>query len=95
DRSFIWGIGVNPDDETIIVATIGMAASMGLELVAEGVETEQQAQFLRDNHCVNHQGYLYFKPLDAGQIQKGLLAISPAANQDRWPALKAGSSFTC
>ncbi|MEM7706226.1 MAG: EAL domain-containing protein [Pseudomonadota bacterium] len=95
DRSFIWGIGVNPDDETIIVATIGIAASMGLELVAEGVETEQQAKFLRDNHCVNHQGYLYFKPLDAGQIQKGLLAISPAANQDRWPALKAGSSFTC
>ncbi len=95
DRSFIWGIGVNPDDETIIVATIGIAASMGLELIAEGVETEQQAQFLRDNQCVNHQGYLYYKPLDSGQIQKGLLAISPAANQEQWPAQQARSTFTC
>lgn len=80
DRSFIWGIGNSSDDETIIIATIGMAENMGLELVAEGVETEEQARFLIEHRCVNHQGFLYYKPLDAGQIRKGLLTNSTAAN---------------
>ncbi|MFK7955013.1 MAG: EAL domain-containing protein [Lysobacterales bacterium] len=80
DRSFVWGIGNSPDDETIVIASLGMASSMGLEVVAEGVETLDQAAFLLKHNCFNHQGFLYYKPLDAGQIRKGLLTTSPAAN---------------
>jgi len=80
DRYFVWEISNSGDDETIIVATIGRAESMGLEVVAEGVGTLEQAQFLLNNNCHSHQGFLYYKPLDAGQIRKGLLTASPAAN---------------
>jgi diguanylate cyclase (GGDEF)-like protein len=63
DQSFVRNIGVDPDDEAIVRATIDMAHRLKRAVVAEGVETEQHLQFLRAEHCDELQGYLFARPL--------------------------------
>jgi EAL domain-containing protein (putative c-di-GMP-specific phosphodiesterase class I) len=62
DRSFIKGIPEDPEDSAITKAIIAMAHSLDLRVVAEGVETEQQLQFLLRNGCDEMQGYLFSRP---------------------------------
>ncbi|HET6587947.1 MAG TPA: sensor domain-containing phosphodiesterase [Oleiagrimonas sp.] len=64
DQSFVRNIGVDPDDETIVKATIDMAHSLNRAVVAEGVETEAHLDFLREHSCDELQGYLFCRPLD-------------------------------
>ncbi|MBL8645350.1 MAG: EAL domain-containing protein [Rhodospirillaceae bacterium] len=63
DGSFVAGIGKRKDDEKIVEAIISLSKSLGLKVVAEGVETEIQARFLKDCGCEEIQGYLVSKPL--------------------------------
>ncbi|PHQ79095.1 MAG: hypothetical protein COB66_07580 [Coxiella sp. (in: Bacteria)] len=63
DKSFVDNIGTRKVDEAIIVSTIALADNLKLEVIAEGVETSLQADFLMANGCVYGQGYLYSKPL--------------------------------
>lgn len=70
DMQFIQGIAVNPKDESIIEVMIHLAKKLGLKVIAEGVETEAQLGFLRDEHCDEIQGYYYFKPLSKDEIEK-------------------------
>jgi diguanylate cyclase (GGDEF)-like protein len=63
DRSFIMDIPGDKDDVAITGAVIAMAHSLGLSVVAEGVETEEQLEFLKRNGCEEVQGYYYSKPL--------------------------------
>ena len=63
DQSFVRNIGVDPDDEAIVRATIEMAHRLKRAVVAEGVEIEQHLQFLRSHHCDELQGYLFCRPL--------------------------------
>jgi len=63
DRSFVKDIGIDRSDESIIKATLAMCDSLGLEVVAEGVETIEQLNFLTENGCQIIQGYYYSKPL--------------------------------
>lgn len=70
DRSFVDGLGVEEEDAIIVETVIRMASSLGLEVVAEGVETEQQAAILRAFGCHYLQGHLYGKPLEPGASQK-------------------------
>ncbi len=63
DQSFVRNIGVDPDDEAIVRATIEMAHRLNRAVVAEGVEIEQHLQFLRTHHCDELQGYLFCRPL--------------------------------
>lgn len=63
DQSFVRNIGVDPDDEAIVRATIDMAHRLKRAVVAEGVETEQHFEFLRAHDCDELQGYLFCRPL--------------------------------
>jgi len=68
DRSFVRDIETDADDAAIAVAIIAMASSMRLEVVAEGVETPGQLEFLRNRGCHEVQGFLLSRPLPAEQI---------------------------
>jgi len=68
DRSFIQDLPDNSDNAAIVTATIAMAHSLNLEVVAVGVETEKQLEFLRDKGCDIIQGYLFSPPLPAYDI---------------------------
>ncbi|KAA3639297.1 MAG: EAL domain-containing protein, partial [Proteobacteria bacterium] len=70
DQVFVKNIGLSPDDEAILDATIDMAKRVGHVIVAEGVETELQRQYLSQKGCDYFQGYLFSRPLPAAQIEK-------------------------
>ncbi|MFQ5458043.1 MAG: EAL domain-containing protein, partial [Myxococcota bacterium] len=63
DRSFVAEIDVIPDDARLVAAIIAMAHRLGLQTVAEGVETLAQAEFLRLEGCNELQGYLFSPPV--------------------------------
>lgn len=63
DRSFIKDIVKDDNDKAIVRAVISMAHNLNLSVTAEGVETENQLTFLRDNQCNSAQGYLYSRPV--------------------------------
>ncbi len=69
DRSFIIGIGVNESDEHIVRATMALAHSLGMETVAEGVDSREQLAFLQKLSCDYIQGYLFAKPLEAEDFE--------------------------
>ncbi|WP_188449235.1 EAL domain-containing protein [Arenimonas maotaiensis] len=69
DKSFVDEIGVKGEDQAIVVAIIQMARSLGMSTIAEGVETQAQLDFLRDNGCDEIQGYHYSKPLDPERFE--------------------------
>lgn len=68
DRSLVAGIGEDPKREQIIVAILGMAAAMRHEVVAEGVETLAQFEFLAEHRCTHIQGFLLARPMSAETI---------------------------
>ncbi|WP_122710583.1 putative bifunctional diguanylate cyclase/phosphodiesterase [Pseudomonas viridiflava] len=65
DRAFISGLGDGTEDAAIIQAIISMAHSLGLKVVAEGVENQSQLEFLRSHGCDEVQGYLISRPIEA------------------------------
>jgi diguanylate cyclase (GGDEF)-like protein len=73
DQSFVRNVTTNPDDPTIIKAIISMAHSLRLRAIAEGVETEEQLQFLRSLECDGMQGFLLSPPLPPDEITKFLV----------------------
>lgn len=68
DRSFVQGLQENQDDAAICAAILAMARELGLKVVAEGVEYEEQLEFLRQQGCDEIQGFLYSKPLPPDQL---------------------------
>lgn len=70
DRSFISDIPGNEDDVAITSAIISMSHSLGLKVVAEGVETVEQLEFLRENACDEMQGYFFSPPVTAMEMTK-------------------------
>ncbi len=68
DQSFVRDLSNNSDDASIVSAIIALGHSLKLKVIAEGVETIEQLAFLRESKCDDVQGYLFSKPLPAGEM---------------------------
>ena len=69
DQSFVRNIGIKDSDATIIQTIIGMAANLGMDVIAEGVESAEQRDFLEANGCLYFQGYLFGKPVPIEEFE--------------------------
>jgi EAL domain-containing protein (putative c-di-GMP-specific phosphodiesterase class I) len=74
DQSFVRGLPDDLDDAAIANAIYAMARSLGFSVIAEGVETIAQADFLKNMACEEAQGYLYSKPVTSTEFTKLLVA---------------------
>ena len=102
DQSFVRDISTDQEDKAIVAAIISMSKNIGLQTIAEGVETAEQRAYLRDQGCDEAQGYFFSKPLDAEQMDqilergKGLpgriLNPCPAAESIAAVRIRSGSS---
>lgn len=70
DRSFISDIDYDEDEFTIVKALIEVAHRLGMTVIAEGVETEQQKEKLRTMNCDHIQGYVFSKPLPSEEVER-------------------------
>jgi diguanylate cyclase (GGDEF)-like protein/PAS domain S-box-containing protein len=77
DKSFVDRLGHG--DHAIVATIAALAANLGMEIIAEGVETVEQAQTLRELRCTSAQGYLYSKPVEASVVTRML------HERQRWP----------
>ena len=68
DQSFVHDIMDDPEDKAIVSAIISMATSLGMQTIAEGVETEGQLEFLQAKACTEAQGYFFSRPLPPAQF---------------------------
>lgn len=68
DQSFVSDLGVDTNDKTIVKTIISMAHSLGLNVIAEGVETSQQQQYLISQGCTHFQGYLFSQPVPISEF---------------------------
>nr|WP_314540757.1 EAL domain-containing protein [uncultured Massilia sp.] len=87
DKSFVRDLAHDADDQAIALAVISLAHRLGLRVIAEGVETEEQRDFLREHGCDEMQGYLFSPPVPAERIAEMLRAQQ---RRDSVPAALAG-----
>jgi EAL domain-containing protein (putative c-di-GMP-specific phosphodiesterase class I) len=85
DRAFVRDITTDSDDAAIVTAVINLAHSLGIKVVAEGVETLEQLRYLRAKGCDEAQGYYFSRPVDAEKIADLFVSRSSEAR------LKVGS----
>ncbi|HEY5898790.1 MAG TPA: EAL domain-containing protein, partial [Burkholderiales bacterium] len=77
DRSFVTGLPDDPDDVPITRAIVAMGQTLGLKIIAEGVETPAQRSFLKNLGCNELQGFIYSDPLSAAECARFLLKSQP------------------
>ncbi len=77
DQSFVRDVMEDTNDADIVRTVIALGERLNLHVIAEGVETEAQRQFLSDNHCYSYQGYLFSRPLDAQALATFVQARRP------------------
>jgi predicted signal transduction protein with EAL and GGDEF domain len=82
DRSFIQQMGEQPEDLGLVPLIINIAHKMGMNVVAEGIETQTQLNHLRALNCDFGQGFFFFKPLEADKISPLLTSIAHHAESD-------------
>jgi EAL domain-containing protein (putative c-di-GMP-specific phosphodiesterase class I) len=76
DRSFVTQMMENEENLAIIRTIVALAQTLGMDVVAEGVETEDQLKLLRKLECENGQGYLFSTPLDSQQLDQFIASYS-------------------
>lgn len=76
DRSFVAGLGRDETDEAIVETILTLAHELGLEVVAEGVETPEQRAWLEERGCTHAQGYLLGRPVPADELERELVAAA-------------------
>jgi EAL domain-containing protein (putative c-di-GMP-specific phosphodiesterase class I) len=81
DQSFVRQIGMPGEDTAILTAVIGMARSLNLRVIAEGVETPEELAFLRAHHCDEAQGYYFSRPVAPEQFAQLLRTGIPEADR--------------
>jgi EAL domain-containing protein (putative c-di-GMP-specific phosphodiesterase class I) len=77
DKSFVWELEQDAANQAILKAIVALGHNLGLNVIAEGVETESQRDFLMSIGCDEMQGYLYSKPLPLDAIER-LISPNPA-----------------
>ncbi len=90
DQSFVRDITVDPDDAAIVATIVSLAHSLRLQVIAEGVETVEQLQFLQRHHCDAMQGYYFSRPVPADQFEVLLQQGKCLPKADSVPELGAG-----
>lgn len=95
DRSFVAGVATNPDDATIVRALIGLGKSLGIETVAEGIETVEQASFLRRHGCNLGQGFFYSAPAPAADVPSLIKRAMPDHMRTQFPTTRGALSLAC
>jgi len=80
DRSFVDNIEGHGKDFDIAKTIITLAHSLGLDVIAEGIETPQQRDILRSRRCEYGQGYLFSRPLDGQEVIEFMATINPQYN---------------
>ena len=80
DQSFVRQISTARDDTTIVTAVIGMARSLKLRVIAEGVETLEELEFLRAHECDEAQGYYFSRPVPAAAVRDAARTGIPQAD---------------
>ena len=73
DQSFVYNIGTKSTDAVIVQTIIGMANILGMEVIAEGVETEEQRGFLEHAGCMAYQGHLFSIPVSSTEFENVML----------------------
>ncbi len=89
DRSFVSGVAAGGDAVALVSSIVELARSLGLDVVAEGVEDEAQASVLRDLRCGRAQGFLYSRPLPPEAVERAGL-VGPPAGDGAVPLAAAG-----
>lgn len=92
DQSFVRQISTTPDETNIVTAVISMGRSLNLRVVAEGVETPQEAEFLQLHQCEEAQGYHFSRPVPPQRFAELLTTRFPAWSDPRAPRAHAGRS---
>ena len=82
DQSFVKGIGQSRTDEAIVSAILAMSAALGLRVVAEGIETEEQVQYLRSRGCAELQGFLFHPPMPAAEVTALLSNVRQSGHRE-------------
>lgn len=94
DMQFIRGLDTNKEDKAITMVIINLAKSLGLGVLAEGVETGLQLDFLNQKMCDNVQGYYFYKPMPADEMEKILFDLAKEEEVDPDQNLKLNMNNT-